>query len=88
MRVPHSFVRADGFEVRGVRTVGLCPMCDNENPAVRAIFEHIARHGEPDRAAMLELAALVGEAAMRGLPEALDEELLRAAAAEFVRTTP
>ncbi|MFI6170689.1 DUF6300 family protein [Nocardia sp. NPDC051052] len=88
MRVPHSFLRADGIEVRGTRSVGLCPSCDGESRAARAVIDHLVRHGGFAQADLPEIAALLGELASRALPAELDEELLHAAAAEFVRATP
>ncbi|MEU7141600.1 DUF6300 family protein [Nocardia sp. NPDC046473] len=87
VRVPHSFLRVDGFEVRGIRTVGLCPRCDSESSAVRAVIEHIVRHGDIVHADLLEIAALLSELAMQAIPADADEELMGAAAAEFVRAT-
>lgn len=88
MRVPHSFLRTDGFEVRGARTVGLCPECDRESPVARAVIDHIVRYGEVGQANLIEIAALLAELAMRALPAELDRKLLNAAAAEFVRAAP
>lgn len=76
MRVAHSFLRADGFEVRGTRTVGLCPACDSESSVARAVMDHLVRHGDIEQADLSEIAALLSELAMQALPAELDEELL------------
>ncbi|MET8875641.1 DUF6300 family protein [Nocardia sp. NPDC004604] len=58
---PHSFLRADGVEVHGVRTVGLCPVCDAENPAGRAVVSHFSNHGEVTSAHVDDVATLLRE---------------------------
>lgn len=45
VRTPHSFLREDGFEVGGYRTVGLCPKCDRENPSARAVINSCEEPG-------------------------------------------
>ncbi|MGQ0717047.1 MAG: DUF6300 family protein [Pseudonocardiales bacterium] len=38
VRVPHSFARPDHVEVRGWRTVPLCPRCDRDDPAAQGVL--------------------------------------------------
>ncbi|MBF6330398.1 hypothetical protein IU452_18030 [Nocardia transvalensis] len=76
MRAPHSFLREDGTEVRGIRTVGLCPNCDKGNPAAHAVIEHVARHREMTCSPLSELAAVLGDWLSEVLPARVDDAQL------------
>ncbi|QBS39355.1 hypothetical protein DMB37_03670 [Nocardia sp. CS682] len=74
VRVPHSFLRADGTEVGGTRTVGLCADCDKENPAARALIDYFAGCGEA--ASAPEAATLLGDWLREVLPARIDDAQL------------
>ncbi|WP_225727200.1 MULTISPECIES: DUF6300 family protein [unclassified Nocardia] len=67
VRVPHSFLREDGVEVRGMRTVGLCPNCAGDNPAARVVIDHF-RAGSR----LLDIAVPLGEWLSEVLPAQVD----------------
>ncbi|MFI9402151.1 DUF6300 family protein [Nocardia sp. NPDC052316] len=74
VRAPHSFLRADGTEVRGTRTVGLCAGCDKENPAARALIDYFA--GCREMAGAPEAAILLGDWLREVLPAPIDDAQL------------
>lgn len=58
-RVPHSFLRDDGVEVRGFRTVGLCPVCDQGREGAAEVLDHFREHGRVDEGRVDEVARLL-----------------------------
>ncbi|MFI6173850.1 DUF6300 family protein [Nocardia sp. NPDC051052] len=72
VRAPHSFLREDGTEVRGTRTVGLCPNCDKGNPAARAVIDHFVGYREMAESRLPEAAMLLGEWLTEVLPAQVD----------------
>ncbi|MFF3228269.1 DUF6300 family protein [Nocardia suismassiliense] len=74
VRAPHSFLRTDGTEVSGTRTVGLCAGCDKENPAARALIDYFAGCGEV--VSEPEAATLLGDWLREVLPARIDDAQL------------
>lgn len=74
VRAPHSFLREDGSEVVGYRTVALCPECDKANPSARAVIECCrgAVHGQLSAAA----AHLLGDWLREVLPTQIEVDEL------------
>ncbi|EWC61092.1 hypothetical protein UO65_3663 [Actinokineospora spheciospongiae] len=61
VRVPHSFLRADGTEVGGTRLVALCPDCDRGRAGAAPVIAYFRAHGRVVADRVEELAGLLRE---------------------------
>lgn len=76
VRVPRSFHRADGVEVLGFRTVGLCARCDAANPAASALLDFFGSEHVGSEPEFSVLARLLGQWLMEILFAQLEEGIL------------
>ena len=60
-RVPHSFLRSDGYQVCGGRLVGLCPACDRGEPAALGLIAFFTLHSGINDYALGEAGHLIFE---------------------------
>jgi hypothetical protein len=61
VQVPHSFVRPDGGEVHGRRTVPLCPRCERDVPAAQGLLAYFTVNETATTETVGDLAALLAE---------------------------
>ncbi|MCP9624987.1 hypothetical protein FOH10_16625 [Nocardia otitidiscaviarum] len=76
VRTRSSFLREDGLEVRGFRTVGLCSNCDRLNPAARAVIDYVAGRGGMTDSSLLEFATVLSDWLSEVVPSRIDEAQL------------
>lgn len=73
VEIPHSFLRADGFQVHGTRNIGLCANCDRERPTARAVIDHFSESDDIAAGDMPTVAASLHEWLSEMLPARVDD---------------
>ncbi|MGH3584968.1 MAG: DUF6300 family protein [Pseudonocardia sp.] len=60
-RVPHALTLPDGSPIAGTRSVGVCQVCDRDDPARQGVLAFFAFHGRITRPTVREAGALISE---------------------------
>lgn len=63
--MPYQFTRADGSVVHGTRGVGLCPVCDRDDPDTQGVLAFFAVHESVTDETVASAAELLAEWAER-----------------------